>query len=129
VVIILCGAYLLEVEQARTGLLAPLQVLMRAPGAILAVLASALWGTTTVLEKLAIDHLSPPSGPLVALLGTILLVMLLTPGIWFSHRNNEHHAPVDSWKGFRMHPRALISAVILSGVAPLFGFTAIALGL
>ncbi len=28
-----------------------------------------------------------------------------------------------------VHPRAFISAVVLSGVAPLFGFTAIALGL
>src|SRR6266852_754047 len=56
VAMILVGAYLLEVEEVRTGLLAPLQVLLRTPGVLLAVLASALWGTTTVLEKLTIDH-------------------------------------------------------------------------
>ncbi len=37
------------------------------------------WGTTTVLEKLAIEHVRPPSGPLVALVGTVTTVVLLTP--------------------------------------------------
>src|SRR5437870_1064912 len=54
--VVLCGAYLLEVEEARTGWLAPLRLLLRRPGTLLAVGASALWGTTTVLEKLSIDH-------------------------------------------------------------------------
>ncbi len=129
IIIILIGTYLLEVEQARTGLLVPLQVLVRTPGAVLAVLASALWGTTTVLEKLAIDHLSPPSGPFVALLGTGLLVVLLTPSIWLERKRDEQRAATSSWRGLRAHPRALMSAIVLSGIAPLFGFTAIALGL
>jgi len=129
VAIILFGTYLLEVEQARTGLLVPLRVLMRKPGTLLALLASALWGTTTVLEKLAIDHSSPPSGPVVALLGTALLVILLAPTAWLWRRNSEYQAPASVWKGLHAHPRALSSAVLLSGVAPLFGFTAIALGL
>jgi drug/metabolite transporter (DMT)-like permease len=80
VAVALFGVYLLNVEEARTGRLAPLRVLLHRPGAALAILASALWGTTTVLEKLAIDHMSPKSGPAVALLGTFLLVVLLTPG-------------------------------------------------
>lgn len=129
VAIILFGTYILEVEQARTGLLVPLRVLMRKPGTLLALLASALWGTTTVLEKLAIDHSSPPSGPVVALLGTALLVILLTPTAWLLRRNSEHQTPASVWKGLHAHPRALSSAILLSGVAPLFGFTAIALGL
>ncbi len=129
VAIILVGAYLLEVEEVRTGLLAPLQVLLRTPGVLLAVLASALWGTTTVLEKLAIDHMTPPSGPFVALLGTGLLVVLLTPSTWLRRKRDEPQAGTSSWRGLRAHPRAFISAVVLSGIAPLFGFTAIALGL
>ena len=68
----------LFVEEARTGLLAPLRLLLHRPGTLLAIAASALWGTTTVLEKLAIDHMTPPSGPAVALIGTFLLVALLT---------------------------------------------------
>ncbi len=65
VAVVLFGSYLLEVEEARTGLLAPLRVLHRRPGAGLSVFASVLWGTTTVLEKLSIEHMTPPSGPVV----------------------------------------------------------------
>src|SRR5258708_37755287 len=50
----LFGAYLLEIKEARTNLLAPLYLLLRRPGTLLAIGASALWGATTVLEKLAI---------------------------------------------------------------------------
>ncbi len=127
VAVVLLGAYLLEVEAVRTHLLAPLRLLLRRPGALLAMLASALWGTTTVLEKLAIDHMTPPSGPVVALLGTFLMVALLTPGaLWTRSREGtqEHR-----WKGLAAHPRALSLAILMAGIAPLFGFTAIALGL
>ena len=80
VVIMLFGAYLLDVESARTSLFAPLRLLVHQPGTLLALLASALWGATTVLEKLAIEHMIPPSGPLVALISTLLLVLMLSPG-------------------------------------------------
>src|SRR5258708_30180959 len=103
VAVVLLGAYLLEVEAARKNLLAPLRLLLRRPGTLLAILASALWGTTTVLEKLAIDHMTPPSGPVVALLGTFLMVVLLTPGaLWTRSREGvrEHW-----WKGLAAHPR------------------------
>jgi drug/metabolite transporter (DMT)-like permease len=127
--VVLLGAYLLEVEETRTGLLAPLRVLVRRPGALLAVIASALWGTTTVLEKLSIEHMTPPSGPSVALLGTFLMVLLLTPGALWSSGRERPSAQQSRWKGLRVHPRALASAVLIAGIAPLFGFTAIALGL
>jgi len=128
VAVVLLGAYLLEVEEARTGLLTPLRVLLRRPGAVLAVGASALWGTTTVLEKVAIEHMGPPSGPAVALLGTFLMVLLLTPGAF---RSSQEGLSVyqSRWQGLRAHPRAVALAVLIAGVAPLFGFTAIALGL
>jgi drug/metabolite transporter (DMT)-like permease len=126
--VVLFGAYLLEGEEARTGLLAPLRVLLRRPGAMLAIVASALWGTTTVLEKLSIEHMAPPSGPCVALVGTLLMLMLLTPGVFWSSDHTEASAHQGTWRGLRAHPRALTTAVLLAGIAPLFGFTAIALG-
>src|SRR5437764_739250 len=129
VAIILFGAYLLEVREARTGLLTPLLILVRRPGAALAIVASILWGTTTVLEKLAIEHVRPPSGPLVALLGTFLLVILLTPGVLRSSRPERPSPTRGTWQGLRPHARALFAAIVLAGVAPLFGFSAIALGL
>jgi drug/metabolite transporter (DMT)-like permease len=129
VAVILVGAYLLDVEEVRTGLFAPLRTLIRRPGTLLAIVASALWGSTTVLEKLAIDHLSPPSGPVVALISTVLLVLLLTPGALRSSRPNPSDGETRTWSGLRLHPRALVGATVLAGIAPLFGFTAIALGL
>ena len=47
VAVVLFGAYLLEVQKARTRPLAPLHVLFHRRGALLAIIASALWGTTT----------------------------------------------------------------------------------
>ena len=130
VAVVLLGAYLLEVKEARTGLLAPMRVLLRRPGTLLAVVASALWGTTTVLEKLSIEHMSPPSGPAVALLGTFLMVLLLTPGaVQFVHRTRREQHQAESQSGLALHPYALTLAILIAGIAPLFGFTALALGL
>lgn len=128
VAVVLFGAYVLEVEEARTGLLAPLRVLFHRSGTVLAIMASALWGATTVLEKLAIEHMTPPSGPFVALTGTVLMVVLLTPHAFLS--SGKTHSPQEKrgWSGLRFHPRALLLAVLIAGITPLFGFTAIALG-
>jgi uncharacterized membrane protein len=128
VAVVLSGAYLLEVEEARTGLLAPLQVLLHRPGALLAMIASALWGSTTVLEKLAIEHMTPRSGPFVALAGTALMVVLLTPNAFLSSGKTNLPEEKRGLHGLRFHPRALLVAVLIAGLAPLFGFTAIALG-
>jgi drug/metabolite transporter (DMT)-like permease len=71
--------------------------------------------------------MTPPSGPLVALLGTCLLVILLTPGALRLRPHKEEKK--NRWKGIAAHPRALLLAVLIAGLASLFGFTAIALGL
>lgn len=133
---ILFGAYLLEVQEARAGPLAPFLVLVRRPGTVLAIVASMLWGTTTVLEKLAIEHVRPPSGPLVALVSTGITVVLLTPNaLALLFRPGDTAPPASTFRqlalfgGLSMHPRAFLAASILAGIAPLFGFTAIALGL
>jgi uncharacterized membrane protein len=129
VAVVLVGAYLLEVEEARTDLLAPLRVLFQRPGALWAIIASTLWGSTTVLEKLAIEHMTPPSGPFVALTGTVLMVVFLTPNAFVSSGKTETPEKKKGWQGLHFHPRALLLAVLIAGIAPLFGFTAIALGL
>jgi len=129
VAVVLFGAYLLDVEEARMGALAPLRVLVERPGTLLALIASALWGVTTVLEKLAIEHVTPPSGPLVALLGTALLVVLLTPGAFWSSRRTDALASRGTWGGLRIRAGTFMVVAVIAGVAPLFGFTAIAVGL
>lgn len=136
IAIILLGAYLLEVKEAQAGVLAPLVVLLRRPGAALAIIASMLWGTTTVLEKLAIEHVRPPNGPLVALVGTVITVVLLTPNALAPlFRHDDTSPSTDPSKhqalfgGLSAHRLSFLAAAILAGIAPLFGFTAIATGL
>ena len=136
VAIILLGAYLLEVQEAHSGMLAPLLVLLRKPGATLAIVASILWGSTTVLEKLAIEHVRPESGPLVALAGTFITVILLTPHAlvpFFRHANATLPERITQqsahFRGLGAHPHAFFIAILIAGTAPLFGFTAIATGL
>ncbi len=136
VAIILLGTYVLEAQETQTGPLRPLFVLIHKPGAALAIIASALWGSTTVLEKLAIEHVTPPSGPLVALVGTGITVVLLTPNALAPLLRHDKAVSQDDttkqqarFAGLGAHPRALLAAAIIAGVAPLFGFTAIALGM
>lgn len=129
VVVILVGAYLLE--DMRADGLAPLRALLQRSGARLALIASACWGVTTVLEKIAIRHASPPSGPLIALASTALTVVLLTPGAFASPKAG--HVPgtrgaSSGSRGLWRHLRVLTSAILIAGIAPLFGFTAIAQG-
>jgi len=129
VAVVLFGAYLLDVEEAQSGLLTPLRTLLRKPATVFALLASALWGTTTVLEKVAIEHISPPSGPFVALVGTTLMVLILTPGALHLSGKDTASENKNIWRGLRPHSNALAGAFLIAGIAPLFGFTAIALGL
>lgn len=132
VALILLGAYVLEANELRVGLVAPLRTLLRRPGTVLALLASAFWGITTVLEKLAIEHVTPHSGALVALASTLLLVLFLTPGAIVSRRADQALAGVSGQGGSgqrRTSWGTLVTAALLAGVAPLFGFSAIAVGL
>jgi len=71
----------------------------------------------------------PPSGPFVAFVGTMLLVVLLTPNAFFSSNTTETSEQKKGWSGLRIHTRALLLAIFIAGIAPLFGFPAIALGL
>lgn len=121
VTIILVGAYLLDLPKGAVNGLAPVLALLQRPGTLLAVFASALWGVTTVLEKVAIEHATPPSGPMVALASTLVTVLLLTPGALAARRLGDRSL-------LTAHPRALGTAVLIAGIAPLFGFSAIALG-
>ncbi len=54
------------------------------------------------------------------------MVMLLTPG---ALRSSHQEGWLRVWKGLSLQPHALALAVLIAGSAPLFGFTAIALGL
>ncbi len=57
------------------------------------------------------------------------MVLLLTPGALRTVHREGLAAHQNEGKGLRAHPRAFVLAVLIAAIAPLFGFTAIALGL
>jgi uncharacterized membrane protein len=120
VMLIVLGAYLFQVKQVGKAILAPLGALVRQPGVLLAIGASFVWGLTPMFEKIAIQHTVPENPLMVAFVTTILTVVLLTPGLWRSAR--------DPLVEVRRHRWLFGVAGLISGIAPLFGFSAIAVG-
>jgi len=120
VLLIVLGAYLFQVKEVGKGILAPLSALVRQPGILLAIGASFVWGLTPIAEKIAIQHTVPENPLMVAFVTTILTVVFLTPALW---RNAG-----DPLEQVRQHRRLFGTAGLISGIAPLFGFSAIALG-
>lgn len=128
VVVLLAGTYSLDVQEARTGLLSPLHSLLGRPGALYAIIASAFWGATTVLEKISIEHMTPTSGPFVAFISTFLTVVLLTPAAIMTWRKPRNTGQESDQNRSHAHFLLFTAAATLAGIAPLFGFTAIAVG-
>ena len=120
VLLIVLGAYLFQVNEVGKGMFAPLSALARQPGILLAIGASFVWGLTPIFEKVAIQHTTPENPLLVAFVTTLLTVVLLTPALWRSAN--------DPLEQVRRHRPLFGAAGLISGVAPLFGFSAIALG-
>jgi drug/metabolite transporter (DMT)-like permease len=120
VLLISLGAYLFEGAAVNQGILAPVRALARRPGVLLAIAASFVWGITPVFEKIAIQHTSPENPLMVAFGTTLLTVVLLSPTLL-----QTATSPVAQ---IRQHATGFLTAGLISGIAPLFGFTAIALG-
>ncbi|MBI3740970.1 MAG: DMT family transporter [Chloroflexi bacterium] len=121
VAVIGMGAYFFALEEVKTNLLAPLCALAKQRGVVLAILASFIWGLTPIFEKIAIQHSAPQNPPLVAFLTTLVMTILLTPALWLRAR--------DPFAQISRHARGFGIAALIAGIAPLFGFTAIAIGL
>ncbi len=120
VLLIVLGAYLFQVSEVGKGILAPVRALAHQPGVLLAIGASFVWGLTPIFEKIAIQHTIPENPPMVAFVTTLLTVVLLIPALW--------RRATDLLDQLRRHRRLFGAAGLISGVAPLFGFSAIALG-
>lgn len=120
VLLIVAGGYVMNLPEARAGWWRPLVALVRERGIQLALLASLLWGLTPVVEKVAIQHSAPPNPPGVAWLVTALMVLTLSVPAARGKRPLADLA---------RHRRGFGAAAVIAGVAPVFGFTAIATGL
>jgi len=119
--LILAGSYAMQLTEARIVWWAPLRAMVAEPAIALSIGASLVWGLTPIPEKIAIQHTDPANPPLVALGSTALMALGLTmpllgrvPTVWSQLRQG--------WRGF-------CTAGLIAGVAPVFGFSAIGLGL
>ncbi len=120
VVAILAGGYVLGLEGDAFRWWRPFVGVVARPEVALAILASFIWGLTPVAEKLAIQHSAPAAPVLVAFGTTALMTLLLTPLALRAPTPLRFVA--DRRRGFSL-------AAAIAGVAPIFGFTAIGLGL
>lgn len=120
VFVIVLGAYLFQIEEIGKGVFAPVQALVRQGGVLLAIAASFIWGLTPIAEKIAIQHTTPENPLAVAFATTLLTVVLLLPALWRKRSGSIGQ--------IRQHQRDYLLAGLISSIAPLFGFSAIALG-
>ena len=121
VLLIVAGGYLFNVEEARRAWWAPFKAMVTQRAILLAIIASFIWGLTPIAEKLAIQHSDPENPPLVAFATTGLMSLLLLPLML-----KQAKKPVAQ---ITRHRKGFATAALIAGVAPLFGFTAISLGL
>ncbi len=76
IVLIVIGAYVLNVSQLRQGLLAPITAIAREPGSRLMVIVALLYSITALLGKMAAQR----AGVLLfAAIYTVIVVLVLTP--------------------------------------------------
>lgn len=87
----------------------------------MALLAAGIWGLTPLLEKLAIAHTAPINPPLVPLASTIDVSLLRFPVVV--------RRPQRLLTQARRAGRGLLLVGLISGSAPVFGFTALRLGI
>jgi uncharacterized membrane protein len=120
VLMLLLGAYWLNREPGADWS-APFRLLPFKPAIGLVLLAGLLWAVTPLFEKTAILHSEPESPRFTAFVANLLLVLSLTPSVIKRGRASIERL-------FR-HRREYLLAGLISGVAPLLGYTAFSLGL
>jgi drug/metabolite transporter (DMT)-like permease len=118
--LVLAGAYWLN-HNSGAGWLAPFKSLVRTPGVVLVLLAGLLWAITPLFERTAIQHTTPESPRFTALVATTLLALMLT--LVVVARGNT------AIRQLSPRARELSLAVLIAGIAPVFGYTAFSLGL
>ena len=119
--LIVTGSYLMNLSEARTFWWAPFRAMVTEPAIYLSILASLLWGLTPIPEKIAMQHSDPSSPPLVAFGSTALMSLGLLVPLLGRLR--------DTASQLATHPGGFGTAALIAGVAPVFGFSAIAFGL
>ena len=97
ILLIVLGAYFLQLSKSKEGLFAPFTALVNHKGVRLAIVAYLLWSITPAFEKTAILYTSPQNPPFAAFIGKTVAILLLVPVAWKKSITPIRKALV-SWK-------------------------------
>ncbi len=119
IVLVVCGAWLLNLHTARDGgrldVLAPFRAIVRERGSRLMLITAAIYSLTSVISKVALLHVTP------AFFGPFYFVALgLCTALVFASRD------ISSWKALGRHPWAHLGIGACMAVMVVTHFYAIA---
>lgn len=103
ILLIVTGAYVLNLSKMKMGLLEPLHEIFRQQGPRLMLTTAVLFAFTSVIGKTAILHANPYFFAVVYFLAFTLLIGLLAPFF---------REPAASWRGLPLLPGVLIGALM-----------------
>ena len=119
IIIVVIGAYLLQVSKAKEGFFAPIKALATHKGVQLSLVAYFLWAITPVFEKTAIFHTSPRVPPFASMVGTLLSIIFYGFFVAKFSKKTVHFA--------KKYLRLFLLLGLLGGVGQTAGFTAFSL--
>jgi drug/metabolite transporter (DMT)-like permease len=120
ILIIILGAYLLQISKLKEGIFRPFKALVNHKGVQMSFVAYFLWSVTPILQKTAIFHTTPRVPVFVSFIGLVGSLIVYTPLV---ARFSKH--PIKIAKKYLW--LFLISGFI-SGIGQAVAFTAFSLG-
>lgn len=78
------GGYLLNISRFKDGIFEPFRAITREKGSMLMIIVAAIYGLTSTLGKMAIEH---SSAPFFMSTYVVALTVLLAPAALFAHRS------------------------------------------
>lgn len=79
ILLVVFGAYLLNIADIKQGILIPFKTLFSHKGVLLFLLANFLWGITPIFQKKAIFETSPQIPLFASVIGMVFVFLFLTP--------------------------------------------------
>jgi uncharacterized membrane protein len=89
IVMIVFGAYLLNIKAQSEGLLEPFKAIGKEKGSVLMIIVALIYSVTSTLGKVAILHSSPL---FFGFFYPLILTIVLTPIVWFKTKGNFREA-------------------------------------
>ncbi len=86
ILLIIIGAYLLNVDQIRAGVFKPISKLLSDKGVKLFLISNLIWGMTPILQKKAIFETTPTTPLSVPLIEAVFIIVFLSP-FFFKMKN------------------------------------------